>query len=72
MDASGPWSLTFSFAPVGVRKVIGRIQSNVIFDVVLELGSGFVQTFKQFLALRSLFGVAMGGIWGLCKFSAVQ
>lgn len=31
---------------------------------VFELGSGFVNTYSQFLAVRSLFGIAMGGIWG--------
>lgn len=29
--------------------------------VVLELGSGFCQTLPQFLAVRSLYGIAMGG-----------
>ncbi|EDR01623.1 uncharacterized protein LACBIDRAFT_310702 [Laccaria bicolor S238N-H82] len=36
---------------------------------VLDLGAGFVQNFKQFLALQSLFGVGMGGIWGLAALS---
>jgi len=39
---------------------------------VLELGAGFVQTFKQFLALRSLFGIGMGGIWGLAAATALE
>ena len=39
---------------------------------VLSLGSGFVQTFHQFLALRSLFGVGMGGIWGLASATALE
>lgn len=29
--------------------------------VVLELASGFCQTLPQFLAVRSLYGIAMGG-----------
>jgi SHS family lactate transporter-like MFS transporter len=36
------------------------------------LGAGFVQTFRQFLAVRSLFGVAMGGIWGLAAATALE
>jgi SHS family lactate transporter-like MFS transporter len=28
---------------------------------ILELGSSFCQTLPQFLAVRSLFGIAMGG-----------
>jgi SHS family lactate transporter-like MFS transporter len=31
---------------------------------IFELASGFCNTYNQFLAVRSLFGVAMGGIWG--------
>lgn len=29
--------------------------------VVLELGSGFCQNLSQFLVVRSLYGIAMGG-----------
>lgn len=38
--------------------------ANLILICVFELGSGFCNTYSQFLAVRSLFGVAMGGIWG--------
>lgn len=34
--------------------------------VVLELASGFCQTLPQFLAVRSLYGIAMGGKHRLC------
>ncbi|KAF8889877.1 major facilitator superfamily domain-containing protein [Infundibulicybe gibba] len=37
-----------------------------------RLGVGFVQTFKQFLALRSLFGIGMGGVWGLASSTALE
>jgi SHS family lactate transporter-like MFS transporter len=37
---------------------------NLLLIAVFELGSGFCNTYEQFLAVRSLFGVAMGGIWG--------
>lgn len=39
---------------------------------VLELGASFAQTFRQFLALRSLFGIGMGGIWGLAASTALE
>lgn len=39
---------------------------------MLELGTGFVQTFPQFLAVRSLFGIGMGGIWGLAAATALE
>jgi SHS family lactate transporter-like MFS transporter len=31
-----------------------------------------VQTFRQFLVVRSLFGVGMGGIWGLAASTALE
>lgn len=37
---------------------------NLILIAIFELGSGFCNTYAQFLAVRSLFGIAMGGIWG--------
>jgi len=45
---------------------------NLVLVAILELGAGFVQTFPQFLALRSLFGVGMGGIWGLAAATALE
>jgi SHS family lactate transporter-like MFS transporter len=45
---------------------------NLVIIAVLELGAGFVQTFSQFLALRSLFGIGMGGIWGLAAVTALE
>ena len=32
--------------------------------VILELATGFCNTYGQFLAVRSLYGVAMGGMYG--------
>ncbi|KAL8965113.1 MAG: hypothetical protein Q9183_004020 [Haloplaca sp. 2 TL-2023] len=37
--------------------------ANNILVIVLELGSGFYNTYKQFLACRALFGIAMGGLY---------
>ncbi|KAF8812883.1 carboxylic acid transporter protein [Phlegmacium glaucopus] len=45
---------------------------NLIIIAILEIGVSFVQTFPQFLALRSLFGVGMGGIWGLAASTALE
>lgn len=39
---------------------------------VLEIGTGFVKTLKQFLAIRSLFGIAMGGCYGLAAATALE
>ncbi|KAA8903197.1 hypothetical protein TRICI_005748 [Trichomonascus ciferrii] len=40
--------------------------------VALEIGMGFCQTYKQFLAIRSLFGVAMGGMYGCAAATALE
>lgn len=45
---------------------------NCVLFIALELGTGFVQTYKQFLAVRALFGVAMGGIYGNCAVTALD
>jgi len=45
---------------------------NLLLVAVLQLGAGFVQTFRQFLALRSLFGIGMGGIWGLATSTSLE
>jgi SHS family lactate transporter-like MFS transporter len=34
---------------------------NLALITILELGSSFCQTLPQFLGVRSLFGIAMGG-----------
>ncbi|CUA74600.1 Carboxylic acid transporter protein homolog [Saccharomyces cerevisiae S288c] [Rhizoctonia solani] len=74
-------TLTLLFRPLGA-VVFGIISDrygrkwplviNLVLCSVLELGSSFVQTFKQFLALRSLFGIAMGGIWGLSASTVLE
>ncbi|TEB27753.1 carboxylic acid transporter [Coprinellus micaceus] len=45
---------------------------NLVLVAVLELGAGFVQTYPQFLGLRSLFGIGMGGIWGLAASTSLE
>ncbi|GAA5825838.1 hypothetical protein JCM3770_005239 [Rhodotorula araucariae] len=74
-------TLTLLFRPLGA--VIFGLASDrygrkwpLIVDLVicgvLSLGTAFVKTFGQFLAVRSLFGVAMGGIWGLSAALALE
>ncbi|WVQ83141.1 hypothetical protein IAT38_005279 [Cryptococcus sp. DSM 104549] len=46
--------------------------ANCLLIAVLELGSGFVNTYKEFLAVRSLFGIAMGGIWGCAAATGLE
>src|ERR1700694_4570196 len=41
------------------------LMANVIYFSIIELLSGFSQTYTQFLILRALFGIGMGGEWGV-------
>ncbi|KAL9099057.1 MAG: hypothetical protein Q9163_005386 [Psora crenata] len=47
------------------------IVNNMLF-VVLELGTGFCNTYSEFLACRALFGVAMGGLYGNAAATALE
>ncbi|KID76514.1 Carboxylic acid transporter [Metarhizium brunneum] len=47
------------------------IVNNLLF-IVLELGTGFCQTYSQFLACRALFGIAMGGLYGNAAATALE
>lgn len=47
------------------------VANNVLF-IVLELSTGFCQTYKQFLAVRALFGIAMGGLYGNIAATALE
>ncbi|KAF8632045.1 hypothetical protein AX15_002086 [Amanita polypyramis BW_CC] len=46
--------------------------ANLALICTLEIIVGFAQTFEQFLAARALFGVGMGGIWGLASSTALE
>ncbi|KAF2642851.1 sugar transporter [Massarina eburnea CBS 473.64] len=40
--------------------------------IVLELGTGFTHNLGEFLAVRSLFGIAMGGLFGPAASTALE
>jgi SHS family lactate transporter-like MFS transporter len=44
----------------------------LVIVAALEIGAGFCKTFSAFLALRSLFGIGMGGIWGMAASTALE
>jgi SHS family lactate transporter-like MFS transporter len=48
------------------------LMANVIYFSIIELLSGFSQTFTQFLILRALFGIGMGGEWGVGASLAME
>ena len=45
---------------------------NLFLFVVLELGTGFAQTYQQFLGIRALYGIAMGGLYGNAAATALE
>ncbi|HKB81404.1 MAG TPA: MFS transporter, partial [Thermoanaerobaculia bacterium] len=72
---------TLLFRPVGalifgmLADRYGRrvpLMANVLFFSVIELLSGFSHTFVQFLVLRALFGIGMGGEWGVGASLAME
>ncbi|KAK5109127.1 hypothetical protein LTR62_007489 [Meristemomyces frigidus] len=46
--------------------------ANLCAFIVLELASGFCQNMHQFLAVRSLYGIAMGGLLGPAAATALE
>ncbi|KAM0750242.1 carboxylic acid transporter [Meredithblackwellia eburnea MCA 4105] len=74
-------TLTLLFRPLGavifglLSDRYGRkwpLVANLIIVAVLSLGTAFVDSFGPFLAVRSLFGIAMGGIWGQAAGTALE
>ncbi|KAG1824236.1 carboxylic acid transporter protein [Suillus variegatus] len=74
-------TLTLLFRPAGaiifgiLSDRFGRkwpLVFNLLLCCVFELATGFVNTFPQFLGVRAIFGIAMGGIWGLSSASALE
>jgi SHS family lactate transporter-like MFS transporter len=56
-------SIIFGLAADRYGRKWPFIINNVLF-IVLELGTGFCSTYNEFLAVRALFGIAMGGLYG--------
>ena len=38
---------------------------NLVFYSGVEVATGFANSFTTFLVLRALFGIGMGGVWGV-------
>lgn len=45
---------------------------NLVLMMILQIGTGFVQTFQQFLGVRACFGIIMGGIYGNATATALD
>ena len=74
-------TMTLVFRPVGailfglLADRYGRripLMANVIYFSIIELLSGFSTTFTQFIILRALFGIGMGGEWGVGASLALE
>src|SRR5499433_4405996 len=72
---------TLAFRPVGavifglLADRYGRripLMANVIYFSVIELLCGFSTSYTMFLILRALFGIGMGGEWGVGASLALE
>ncbi|OKO97508.1 Carboxylic acid transporter protein -like protein [Penicillium subrubescens] len=77
------WGMTVTLMLRSVGAIIFGILSdrygrkwpmiiNLGLFIILELGSGFCQTLPQFLGARSLYGIAMGGLFGPAAATALE
>jgi len=48
------------------------LMANVVYFSVIELACGFAPNFTTFLVLRALFGIGMGGEWGVGASLAME
>lgn len=46
--------------------------ANLLCVCVLEIGTGFITTYEQFLAVRALFGIMLGGVYGNATATALD
>ncbi|GAW20830.1 hypothetical protein ANO14919_103410 [Xylariales sp. No.14919] len=50
----------------------GAMIASLFLFIVFELASGFAQSLPQFLGLRALYGIAMGGLYGPAAATALE
>jgi SHS family lactate transporter-like MFS transporter len=74
-------TLTLAFRPVGafifglMADRYGRripLMIDLVFYSVVEVATGFAHSFTTFLVLRALFGIGMGGEWGVGASLAME
>jgi MFS transporter, SHS family, lactate transporter len=74
-------TLTLAFRPVGafifglLADRYGRripLMLDLIFYSAVEVATGFAHSFTTFLVLRALFGIGMGGEWGVGASLAME
>jgi SHS family lactate transporter-like MFS transporter len=74
-------TLTLLFRPLGaaifglMAERYGRrlpLMIDLVFFSIIEIATGFAPTFTAFLVLRALFGIGMGGEWGVGSALAME
>src|SRR5438045_3016393 len=74
-------TVTLAFRPVGafifglLADRYGRrmpLMIDLVFYAVVEVATGFAHDFRTFLILRALFGIGMGGEWGVGASLAME
>ena len=74
-------TLTLGFRPIGaflfglVADRYGRrlpMMIDLVFYSIVEVATGFSPNFTTFLVLRALFGIGMGGEWGVGASLAME
>jgi len=74
-------TVTLAFRPVGaflfglLADRYGRripLMIDLVFFSIIEVATGFAQSYTTFLVLRALFGVGMGGEWGVGASLAME
>ena len=64
-------SITFGIAADRYGRKWPFAINNLLF-IILELATGFTRTYKQFLGVRALYGIAMGGLYGNAAATALE
>jgi SHS family lactate transporter-like MFS transporter len=80
-DIAYSLTLTLAFRPIGafifglLADRYGRrmpLMIDLVFYAVVEVATGFAHDFRTFLILRALFGIGMGGEWGVGASLAME
>jgi SHS family lactate transporter-like MFS transporter len=80
-DIAYSLTLTLAFRPIGafifglMADRYGRrlpLMIDLVFYAAVEVATGFAQNFSTFLILRALFGIGMGGEWGVGASLAME
>jgi MFS transporter, SHS family, lactate transporter len=64
-------SITFGIAADRYGRKWPYIVNMVLF-IILELATGFCNTYEQFLGVRAVYGIAMGGLYGNAAATALE